>query len=228
MWEPLARAIAATGTDRHIDSLIDAIGVDVPHDLVTVTRYSATRTPEFVKHRRFSDEMVRHYLASYYVYDPFYAHWRRERRLGVVPLRSLADDEVKRGQYMAGFLAQSEIFDEVGVLLEDGCDLSIVRRCDRRVARALELGGALREHCPASGLQAGDELGGGALLRDDGGLPLQRERPRLALREDADDDRGRRDGAARHPGVHVLPAVDHDHLSAGVGRQHLALPGGGH
>lgn len=122
IWEPLARAIAATGTDDHVDRLIDLIGADIAHDLVTVTRYSATKVPEFVKHRRFSDEMVRRYLESYYVFDPFYASWRRESRRGIVPLRTLADDEVKRGQYIAGFLAQSEIIDEVGILLDDGGD----------------------------------------------------------------------------------------------------------
>ncbi len=122
IWAALARAIAAIGTDEHVDRLIDLIGADIHHDLVTVTRYSATKMPEFVKHRGFSDEMVRHYLASYYVFDPFYAAWRRERRLGIVPLKRLADDEVKRGQYIAGFLAQSEIVDEVGILLEDGGD----------------------------------------------------------------------------------------------------------
>lgn len=122
VWEPLARAIAATGTDDHVDRLIDLIGADVPHDLVTVTRYSATRVPEFVKHRRFSDEMVRRYLDNYYVFDPFYASWRRERRLGILPLRRLADEEARRGQYIAGFLAQSEICDEVGILLADGGD----------------------------------------------------------------------------------------------------------
>jgi DNA-binding CsgD family transcriptional regulator len=103
IWEPLARANAATGTDDHVDRLIDLIGADIAHDLVTVTRYSATKVPEFVKHRRFSDEMVRRYLESYYVFDPFYASWRRERRRGIVPLRTLADDEV-------------------GILLDDGAD----------------------------------------------------------------------------------------------------------
>ena len=42
IWGPLAKAIAATGTDRHVDCLIDLIGADIDHDLVTVTRYSAT------------------------------------------------------------------------------------------------------------------------------------------------------------------------------------------
>ena len=80
IWALLARAIAATGSDEHVDRLIDLIGADIHHDLVTVTRYSATKVPEFVKHRRFSDEMVRRYLADYYVFDPFYACWRRERQ----------------------------------------------------------------------------------------------------------------------------------------------------
>ncbi|CDX12781.1 hypothetical protein MPLSOD_10057 [Mesorhizobium sp. SOD10] len=100
--------IGAAGTERHVDCLIDLIGADIAHDLVTVTRYSATRTPEFVKHRRLSDEMVRRYLDNYYVFDPFYASWRSQRRLGVMPLKGLADEEAKRGQYIAGFLAQSE------------------------------------------------------------------------------------------------------------------------
>lgn len=122
MWGKLAGAIGAVGTERHIDCLIDLIGADTAHDLVTVARYSATRKPEFVKHRGFSDEMVQHYLDSYYVFDPFYASWRGERRLGIMPLKRLAGDEVKRGQYIAGFLAQSQICDEVGIMLADGGD----------------------------------------------------------------------------------------------------------
>jgi DNA-binding CsgD family transcriptional regulator len=121
-WQSLAEAIAATGSEDHVDRLIDVIGGLVAHDLVTVTRYSATRKPEFVKHRRFSDEMVRSYLENYYVYDPFYARWRERRQLGIVPLKHLADEDLKRGKYIAEFLAQSEICDEVGILLEDGGD----------------------------------------------------------------------------------------------------------
>ncbi|RFC66810.1 MULTISPECIES: helix-turn-helix transcriptional regulator [Mesorhizobium] len=122
VWTALSGAIGAAGTDSHIDRLIDLIGADIEHDLVTVTRYSATKTPQFVKHRRFSNAMVERYLADYYAFDPFYAWWRRERKPGIVPLKALADDEVKRGQYIAGFLAKSEICDEVGILLADGGD----------------------------------------------------------------------------------------------------------
>ena len=122
VWGPLANAIAATGTDGHVDALIDLIGADVPHDFVTVTRYSVSQTPEFVKHRGFSDEMVGRYLATFHAFDPFHAAWRQDRRLGILPLKRFADDAAKRGRYIAEFLAQSKICDEVGILLADGGD----------------------------------------------------------------------------------------------------------
>lgn len=122
IWQLLAHAMKSAGKDEHLDRLIDLVGADIRHDLVTVTRYSTTRAPEFVKHRGFSDHLVRSYLANYYVFDPFYAAWRRERRLGIVPLKGLANDEVKRGQYIAGFLTESDICDEIGIMLADGGD----------------------------------------------------------------------------------------------------------
>lgn len=118
--EALARAIAGIGSDSHVERMVDLIRELVPQDLVTVTRYSTTQRPEFVSHRNFSDEMVRRYLDIYYLHDPFFHHWRTHRRQGVVPLRSLAGRDVKRGRYVAEFLAQSVICDEVGVLLDDG------------------------------------------------------------------------------------------------------------
>jgi DNA-binding CsgD family transcriptional regulator len=118
--DALVRAISGTGSEDHVDRLIDLIGEVVPQDLVTVTRYSTTQRPEFVSHRNYSDEMVRKYLEVYYVYDPFYLYWRTYQRPGVVPLNRLADREAQRGRYIAEFLAQSVICDEVGVLLNDG------------------------------------------------------------------------------------------------------------
>ena len=121
IWAALARAIAGTGTDQHVERLIDLIGA---------ARAAGSRHRDALlddpacrsssRIGKFSDEMVQRYLEIYYVYDPFYAFWRRHRRPGVVPLKSFADDDVKRGRYMAEFLAQSVICDEVGVLLEDG------------------------------------------------------------------------------------------------------------
>jgi DNA-binding CsgD family transcriptional regulator len=118
--DALARAIAGIGSDRHVERMVDLIRELVPQDLVTVTRYSTTQRPEFIAHRNFSDEMVARYLEIYYLHDPFFHFWRRHRRPGVVPLRSLAGGHLKRGRYVVEFLAQSVICDEVGVLLDDG------------------------------------------------------------------------------------------------------------
>jgi DNA-binding CsgD family transcriptional regulator len=113
--EALAAAIQGVGSDRHVDRLVDLVGALVPHDLVTVVRYSVSERPEFVSHRNYSDEMVARYLDTFYPYDPFYAQWREQQKPGVV--RLLAAAPVR---YIADFLAQSVITDELGVLLEDG------------------------------------------------------------------------------------------------------------
>ncbi len=116
----LAGAIASVGSNDHVDRLVDLIGGLVPHDLITIVRYSATQRPEFVSHRNFSDAMVRKYLDIYYVHDPFYAHWRKHQEPGTYPLRKLQGKAQRRGMYIAEFLGQSVISDEVGVLLNDG------------------------------------------------------------------------------------------------------------
>lgn len=116
----LTSAISAIGGPEHLDRLIDLIGALVLHDKVTVVRYSATQRPEFVSWRNYSPALVRKYLDTFYVFDPFYADWRRNRRPGVVRLRGGA--QAVRGPYVADFLGASEISDELGVLLADGGD----------------------------------------------------------------------------------------------------------
>jgi DNA-binding CsgD family transcriptional regulator len=115
----LVNAISGAGTNAHVERLIDLIADLVRQDRVTVTRYSANHRPEFVSHRNFSDKMVRKYLEVYYPHDPFYRYWKTYQRPGVVPLNRLAGPEAKRGRYIAEFLSQSVICDEVGVLLQD-------------------------------------------------------------------------------------------------------------
>jgi DNA-binding CsgD family transcriptional regulator len=127
----LARVISGAGSQGHVERLVDVVAALVAHDLVTVTRYSATRRPEFVLHRNFSDEMVRRYLEIFYPHDPFHRYWRLRRKPGVVPLNRLAIRDVKRGRYIAEFLSQSVITDEVGVLLDDGSDWCLAIFLDR-------------------------------------------------------------------------------------------------
>lgn len=111
----LVAAIDAVGSAGHVARLVDFIAALVPHDLVTVVRYSVTERPEFVLHRNYSDEMIEKYLSIYYPHDPFYRQWRERQTPGVVRLQAAAPV-----QYVAEFLVQSVITDELGVLLDDG------------------------------------------------------------------------------------------------------------
>jgi DNA-binding CsgD family transcriptional regulator len=116
----LVGAVSVVGSNSHVERLVDLIGTLVPQDLITIVRYSTTQRPEFVSHRNFSDQMVRKYLDIYYVYDPFYAHWRKHQKSGVYPLNRLQAKAQRRGSYIAEFLGQSVSSDEVGVMLHDG------------------------------------------------------------------------------------------------------------
>src|SRR5690625_1669902 len=121
--DPCAAAITSAGAPDHLDRLIDLIAASVPHDKVTVVRYSASRRPEFVSWRNYSAELVRKYLEHFYVYDPFYALWRSRREPGVVHLDNRPESRL--GPYIADFLGDSGIVDESGVLLEDGGDWAL-------------------------------------------------------------------------------------------------------
>lgn len=123
--------MAGVGSNDHVDYLVDLIGTLVPHDLMTIVRYSTTQRPEFVSHRNFSDAMVRKYL-GYYVYDPFYAHWRKHQKPGVYPFERLQAKAQRRGIYIAEFLGQSVISDEVGVMLNDGSGWCLGILLDRK------------------------------------------------------------------------------------------------
>lgn len=127
--EPLTAAIAAAGGPEHLDRLIDLVAASVAHDKVTVVRYSATQRPEFVSWRNYSAALVTKYLEHFYVYDPFYALWRDERRSGIVRLDHQA--ESRSGPYIADFLEESGIVDEIGVMLGDGGDWALGIFLDR-------------------------------------------------------------------------------------------------
>lgn len=116
----LAAILDAAGGPDYLSRLLDGIGGLVPYDRITVTRYIVGARPEFLAHRNFSDVLVQRYLETYYRYDPFHVYWSREQRTGVVPLSRFSSAELKRGRYIAEFLNQSVIRDEVGVLLDDG------------------------------------------------------------------------------------------------------------
>jgi DNA-binding CsgD family transcriptional regulator len=111
--------IASVGRPDYLDRLVDYIGSLAAHDRVTVTRYSTQAPPEFLTYRNFDKALVQRYLEIYYPYDPFYEHWCAKQEAGVVPLRRFSSRALKQGLYIAEFLYQSAIRDEVGVLIDD-------------------------------------------------------------------------------------------------------------
>lgn len=119
-WEELARLLEVAGKKEYVAALVDLVGSLVSHDRMTVTRYVVDARPEFLAHRNFSDQLARRYLETYYPFDPFHGHWSRTEATGVVPLSRFSSRELKQGRYIAEFLAQSVIRDEVGILLDDG------------------------------------------------------------------------------------------------------------
>jgi DNA-binding CsgD family transcriptional regulator len=105
---------------HHMEPLAGLIGALAPLNLIMMVRYSATQRPDFASHRNFSGRVVREYLDTYYVFDPFYAHWRKHQKPGVYMLNRLQAKAQRRGNDIAEFLGQSVISDEVGVMLNDG------------------------------------------------------------------------------------------------------------
>ncbi len=118
--DDLAAALEAIGTPDYLPRLIDYAGSFAAHDRITVTRYFKHAPPEFLTHRNFSDALVERYLTVYYPYDPYYAYCRDGRAPGIVPLAEFGSRDFKHGRYIAEFLRQSVIKDEIGVLLSDG------------------------------------------------------------------------------------------------------------
>ncbi|MBW7921422.1 MAG: helix-turn-helix transcriptional regulator [Rubellimicrobium sp.] len=165
---PLTDAIGAIAGPAHLDRLIDLVAATLPHDKVTVVRYSATMRPEFVSWRNYSAALVEKYLEQYYRFDPFYAMWRGGCGPGVVNLDH--DDASRGGPYIADFLGESDISDEVGILLPDGGDWALgvfLDRSGRRFDRG-ELALATRLFPVFAALHAHDLARRGAVARRTG------------------------------------------------------------
>jgi DNA-binding CsgD family transcriptional regulator len=131
----LVKTLGAVGTPSYLGTLVDFVGLLTPHDRVTVTRYSTRAPPEFLAHRNFSDKLAARYLEHYYPYDPFYAYWCHQQKPGVVPLRRFNNREFKQGLYIAEFLYQSAICDELGILLDDGPCITLAVFLERSLKR---------------------------------------------------------------------------------------------
>jgi DNA-binding CsgD family transcriptional regulator len=113
----VGKAARAIGTDGFYRQLLHLLGHAIPHDMAMVMRYPRYAAPDFLHRENFPDRLAELYLTGFYRFDPFYRHWREQRRCGVVPYRAVASADLRRGDYHRFFQRQAHIADELGLFL---------------------------------------------------------------------------------------------------------------
>jgi DNA-binding CsgD family transcriptional regulator len=113
----VGKAARAIGTDAFYRHLLHLMGHAIPHDMGMVMRYPRYAAPDFLHREKFPDRLAELYLTGFYRFDPFYRHWRKHRRCGVVSYRSVASADLRRGDYHRFYQRQADIADELGLFL---------------------------------------------------------------------------------------------------------------
>ncbi|KIC09026.1 hypothetical protein RA19_17195 [Leisingera sp. ANG-M1] len=116
----LPKAIAAMGTAHFEKHLADAAGTAVPHDFITMVRYSVRNPPCFLVHSHcFPSHLAELYLSEYAACDPYADHWARTRQPGVVALSCVSKGTKRFQRYKDTFLPQIGVTDEIGLMLPE-------------------------------------------------------------------------------------------------------------
>ena len=123
-------AVERLGRHDFYDRLLDLIGLQVPHDLAALVRYSKSARPDLILPRIELSEVIETYKRMFYAFDPFFHHWREVGEEGVFRLRSLASD-LWRTRYAREFLRPAAIYDEIAVFLPKIGDASPTLILDR-------------------------------------------------------------------------------------------------
>lgn len=142
MLELVGKTASAIGTDAFYRHLLHLLGHAIPHDMGMVMRYPRYAAPDFLYREKFPDRLAELYLTGFYRFDPFYRYWREHRRCGVVPYRSVASADLRRGDYHRFFQSQAHIADELGLFLPNvghsAIGLFIERSKGRFTSREIE------------------------------------------------------------------------------------------
>ncbi len=122
MLEKIGRGLEAVsqalGSATFEQRLADFLGQMIPHDMMTIARYSVVGPPEFLAHTaNYPSELVQRYLELYHLFDPYASYWSETRKPGPVFLRDLSSGQRKVGRYIREFLPESGIIDEMGIFL---------------------------------------------------------------------------------------------------------------
>jgi DNA-binding CsgD family transcriptional regulator len=118
------RAFAAFGVaaahvlspDFH-DHLLQAAASLVPHDLLSMIRYSRFSAPDFFACQEFTTDFVALYNREFYRYDPYYRYWKEGGAPGIMPLSRVSNVLKLRQSYATAVLAEADISDEISILL---------------------------------------------------------------------------------------------------------------
>jgi DNA-binding CsgD family transcriptional regulator len=125
----LCAASEPVSFNDHVERLVALVSALLPHDGVTVVRYSSVFQPEFLSLGCYPHDAVERYLSTFYVFDPFYAHWYAVRKPGIVTLKPWRN---RRPPFVSELLINEPINDEVGILLDDGPEWCLGIFLDRK------------------------------------------------------------------------------------------------
>jgi len=97
--------------------LLQAAASLVPHDLLSIIRYSRVAAPDFFVRQDYTPEFVALYNREFYRYDPYYRYWKEGGAPGVKPMSRILTELKLRERYVNAVLAEAHISDEVSILL---------------------------------------------------------------------------------------------------------------
>jgi len=113
--EPLSAALGTAQFEAHLAELLGSL---LPHDMMSVARYSRHAVPELVAHSaNFPRSMAATYADLYRRFDPYARRWRDNEKLTVVTLSEMTSPRQKVDRYVREFLFENGIRDEIGIFL---------------------------------------------------------------------------------------------------------------
>jgi DNA-binding CsgD family transcriptional regulator len=114
----LGRLSSTLGTSGFERALAEYLGELVPHDMMTVARYSPHAPPQLIAYSAgFPEQMADTYEQTYRLIDPYDAYLRSETPAPVITLGELSTGRRKVDRYIREFMFKNGIRDEVGLFL---------------------------------------------------------------------------------------------------------------
>ncbi len=99
-------------------ALADFMGTLLPHDLMSVARYSYTAPPVMIAYSaEMPQTIVDSYARLYREIDPYSLYWRDNPEVDIITLSELSTGRRKVDRYVREFLFNNGIKDEIGLFL---------------------------------------------------------------------------------------------------------------